>query len=274
MPSTWHTARPPTQRAQSPGQRQRRTGVDPALKQPFRLGSCHGELTAAQHAGGSAGRPGRDPPVPGRRRRQPGRRDAQPDGGAPRARGGRGMVGALQRRAAAPAVLAEQELHLHRGRVRAGRGPARPGRHGDLPLHRVRRRHHRSAQPVHEDPARRLDGQRPYPGDAGRGDRTGPGRAGPRVPADPARPRARHRLRLQPALHVHAGQHHPAQRRDAADPRTCGPGCSTRSASGTSAGRPSRPGGSRASAACTPAPRTSPSSGCCTCSAAGGRAHS
>ena len=57
-------------------------------------------------------------------------------------------------------------------------------------------------------------------------------------------------------------------------PATCGPGCSTRSASGTSAGIPSRPGESKASAACTPVPRTSPSSGCCTCREAAGRAPS
>src|SRR6266699_2375743 len=54
-------------------------------------------------------------------------------------------------------------------------------------------------------------------------------------------------------------------------PATCGLGCSTRSASGMSAGIPSRPGESKASAACTPAPRTSPSSGCCTCRAASGK---
>ena len=86
------------------------------------------------------------------------------------------------------AVLTEQELHRHRCGVRAGRGPARPRRHRRLPLRRVRGRHHRSAQPVGEDPARRLDGQRPYPRDAGRGARPRPGRAGAGVPADPARP--------------------------------------------------------------------------------------
>src|ERR1022692_264912 len=48
------------------------------------------------------------------------------------------------------------------------------------------------------------------------------------------------------------------------------PGCSTLSVSSMSAGTPGRPGGNKASAACTPAPRTSPSSGSSTCNEVSG----
>ena len=93
-------------------------------------------------------------------------RAAQPDDHPARARRRRGLVGAVRSGSGAPALLAEQELHLDRGRLRGGRGPAGPRRARHLVLPGVRRRHHRSAQPLDAGPPHRGDGQRAHPGDA------------------------------------------------------------------------------------------------------------
>ena len=70
-----------------------------------------------------------------------------------------------------------------------------------------------------------------------------PRRPGARLPARPARPRARHRLRLQPALHVHAGRDRPAALRP--DPGRLPPAAAARPAGhrpGGLAAAPGRPG--------------------------------
>src|SRR5918994_1190743 len=125
------------------------------------------------------------------------------------ARRRRGLVGAAHPGADQVAVLAQQELHLHRARARAGGGTLQPGRHGGVALPRARRRDHRPPQPLGHAAPPGLDGQRPRPRhDAGGPDRR-PAGTGAWVPAGAPGPAARQLVRLQPALHLHPGGDHP-----------------------------------------------------------------
>ena len=172
---------------------------------------------------------------------------------------------------AAPALLAEQELHR---RPRS----ASPVDEGlvDLDatvlslLPRARRRHHRPAQPLDAGPARRRDGQRPPRRDARPRPGARPGR--PRCAASCWSRRTREpgtRLRLQPAVHLHARRHRPAAVRADAGRVPPAAAASTRSASAP-VGWQQRPVGARPRLhrAARDRPTRSPGSACSTCSAA------
>ena len=164
------------------------------------------QVTAAYRTIRRRGQRRRHHRVPGRGADGTGHRTAQLDAAAARSGACGGLVASLLRGTGPPAVLAEQELHFHRCRIRRRRGSGRPRRDGAELLPRTRRGHHRSAEPGDAGPARRRDGQW-----APRGHRRprwglGPARPGPWLPDDPAGRGTRKLLRLQPVMHFHAGR--------------------------------------------------------------------
>ena len=174
---------------------------------------------------------------------------------------------------APPRLLAQQVVHGHGARAATRRRSAvarRPRQRS--PARVVRRR--RSADTADEDPPHRLDGDRSRSGDAARGAGDRSGRSRPGLLRHPARRRAGHVVRLQPAAGAGA-RHDPRSAWPASgSPTTCGRGCSTRSASASSGGRGSARASTWASPACTPTSTPWPGSGSCTsttaCGTAGG----
>ena len=103
-----------------------------------------------------------------------------------------------------PPVLAEQDVHGDRGRLRARRTPTVVGRPDRRPLPGVRRPG-RSGEPGHPHPRRPVDGHRSPPGHGGPGGLRRPARTGARVPAARAGIRSGHLVHLQPTRGLRGG---------------------------------------------------------------------